>query len=95
MVAAKQEECGGIPNLERPQIEHTLQLDQIDGKNSWTTEVYLNAEVASVDVISQEEISCCGRVAADLKEFHQVVLTMDKFRMRAWVSTGSGNELTY
>ena len=42
--------------------------------------MYLDTEVASVNVISQEEVSCGCRVPTDLKEFHQVVLAVDKFR---------------
>jgi hypothetical protein len=84
VVTTKQEECGGIPDLERPQIEHTLRLDQIDGNAfDGSNAAYLNAEVTSVNVVSQEEIPCGGGVAADLEEFHQVVLAMDKFRMYA------------
>lgn len=44
---------------------------------------YLDAKVASVNVISQEEIPCGGRVAADLEEFHQVVLVMNEFMTNA------------
>lgn len=44
--------------------------------------MYLNAEVASVNVVSQEEIPSGGGVAADFKEFHQVVLVMDKLNVR-------------
>lgn len=77
MIPTEQEECGGIPDLERPQIKDTLQLDQPMGTNLWTAKTYLNTEITSVNVISQEEISCGSRITADLEEFHQVVLAMD------------------
>lgn len=65
------------------------------GTNLWPTGVYLDAEVSSVNIISQEEISCCGRVTADLEEFHQIILAMDQFRMDSRVGTGRGKGLTY
>lgn len=43
--------------------------------------MHLDAEVASVNVVSEEEIPRSGGVASDFKEFHQVVLVMDKLRM--------------
>lgn len=35
---------------------------------------YLDAKVASVDVITQKEIFGCGRVSADFEQLHQVVI---------------------
>ena len=34
----------------------------------------LYAEISSIDIVSQEQISSLGRVAADLKELHQVIV---------------------
>lgn len=35
---------------------------------------YLDAEVSSIDIISQEEVSCIGRATAHFEQFHQVIL---------------------
>jgi hypothetical protein len=34
----------------------------------------LDAEVASVDVVSQEQVACLGRIAAHFKQLHEVVV---------------------
>jgi hypothetical protein len=95
VVATKQEECVGVPNLERPQIEYTLQLDQTHANEPIIFRAHLDTKVASVNVISQEEIPCGGRVTTDLEEFHQVVLAMDKFRIQAGAITHWSKEPTY
>jgi hypothetical protein len=76
VISTKQEEFVWVPNLERPQIEHTLQHNQIEVNELYATGLYLNTEVASVNIVSQEEIPRGSGVAADLEEFHQVVLAM-------------------
>ena len=43
--------------------------------------MHLDAEVASVNVVPQEEIPRSSGIATDFKEFHQVVLVINKFRM--------------
>src|SRR4051794_13494392 len=50
-----------------------------DGQpNTLVMAAYLNAEIASVDIITEEEISRLGRIAADLEELHKIiVLSMD------------------
>ena len=40
--------------------------------NAQTT--YLNAEVTSVDIVTQKEIARCLGISADLEELHQIVL---------------------
>ena len=35
---------------------------------------HLDAEIASVDVVSEEEVACVGGFAADLEEFHEIIL---------------------
>lgn len=81
MVTTEEEECGGIPDFERPQIEHTLcDCVRSPGIRSWVHAAHLNAEVPSVYVVSQEEIPRGSGVAADLKELHQIVLVMGGLR---------------
>jgi len=65
------------------------------GTRSWANKTHLNAEVASVNVVSQEEIPRGSGVAADFEEFHQVVLAVDKFRKCVQGSTQGKNGPTY
>lgn len=89
MVTTKQEERGGVPNFERPQIEHALcGWIRSMGIQSRTNSAYLDTEVPSVNVVSQEEIPRGSGVAADFEKFHQVVLVMSKFRMCAQAREG-------
>lgn len=37
-----------------------------------TCKTYLDAEVASVDIIAEEEVSSIGRVTADLEKLHEI-----------------------
>lgn len=57
VVTTEQPQAVWIPNLQRPQVKHTL-----DG------------EVASVDVVSQEQISGIGWVTTDLEQLHQIIV---------------------
>ena len=36
--------------------------------------MHLDAEVASVDIITQEEISCVGWAATDFEQLHKIIL---------------------
>ena len=39
---------------------------------------HLDAEVASVDIVSEEEVSSIGGFATDLEEFHEIILRYGK-----------------
>jgi len=65
------------------------------GTRSRANKAHLNTEVASVNVVSQEEIPRGSGVAADFEEFHQVVLAVDKFRKCARGGTQGREGLTY
>lgn len=55
VVTTKEEECGGIPDLERPQTEHTLcGRIRLLGTHSLERIAHLNAEVPFVNVVPQE-----------------------------------------
>ena len=90
VVAAEKEEGIGVPNLETPQVEHALQhTGNVSSQHSlfrrypswkrWGRKAkeegtHLYGEVATVDVVTQEEVARIGGVASDLKELHQVEL---------------------
>ena len=68
VVAAEQEQRGGVADLEGPQVEDTL-----------------DAEVAAVHVVAQEQVLGSGRRAAHLEQFHQVVeLAVDVAAYSHW-----------
>ncbi|SRR6266404_2420123 len=75
VVAAEEEDGIRVPDLERPQIEYTLhsRLDKAADviRSLWT---HLDAEVPSINIISQEKISGSGGIPANLEKFHKVIL---------------------
>ena len=42
---------------------------------------HFNRKVSSVDIVSQEEVSCFGRIAAHFEQFHQVILSETNKRL--------------
>ena len=75
VIPAKEEEGIGIPDLQTPKVEHTLQdhqypLQERDGH--WRT--HLDTEVSPIDIITQKEISRGRRAATDLEQFHKIIL---------------------
>ncbi len=42
------------------------------GEEEWSTN--LDAEVSTINIVSQEQISRLGWIATDLKELHQVIV---------------------
>ena len=86
VVAAKEKKGFGIPDFERPEVEHALQDASDDrqqqprnlvvrrGVIRHANTTYLNAEVAPVNIVSQEQIACRLRIASDLEKLHQIIL---------------------
>ena len=72
-------------------MEHTL-CGRIRSlrTHSWTHVTDLNTEIPPVDVAPQEEILRNGGVAAELEEFHEVVLVAGRFRMCARIGAQGG-----
>ena len=58
------------------------------------TTAHLDAEIASVDIIPQEEITRGLRVSTDLEEFHQVILGR-RARISTWDPKNEVMRLTY
>lgn len=78
VVASQKPECVGVPDLQSPEVENALKKRQIQARKLKRRRAYLNAEITSVDIITQEQVSRFGRIATDFKQFHQIViLTMN------------------
>ena len=76
VVAPQEEECGGVAKLQCPQVEDALQHSRMSAAQPRHTHLY--TEVASVNIVAQEEVLGAGGRTANLEEFHQVIeLTMD------------------
>ncbi len=70
VVSSKQPQRLRVPNLQRPQVENTLNSSALAVIRQAGT--YLNTEVSSIDVVTEEEVtSICG-IAANLEQLHQV-----------------------
>lgn len=70
-------------NLERPKVQYALWKESSAIGSALRTlelddETHLDRVVAAVDIVAEKKVARVGRVAADLKQFHQVVvLTVD------------------
>lgn len=75
VVSTEEEQCIGIPDLQRPEVQDALPIDDQNGKLSMDqSSAYLNAEVSTIDIVPEEKISGICRAASNLKQFHQVEL---------------------
>ena len=78
VVASQEPECVGIPDLQSPEVQNALKKRQNHIRKLKRKTAYLNAKIASVDIVTQEQVSCFRRIATDFEQFHQiVVLTVD------------------
>ena len=57
--------------------------------------MYLDAEIASVNIVSQEEISRGSGIATDFKEFHQVVLVISLERVQRLLKVGRDSRIDH
>lgn len=80
MVAPQKPQGIRVPNLESPQVKDALAGDQSVTTTTMGEDAiaHLDTEVASVHVVTEEQVSCLCRVSADLKQLHEIViLSMD------------------
>lgn len=54
MVSTKQPECVRIPDLQRPEIQHTLRGVSAASSRLLRPVTYLNTEITSINVVSEE-----------------------------------------
>ena len=103
VVAAQKVERVWVVDLERPQVEHALRgpkqarsCQSAQRRQVARRAAYLDTVVAAVDIVAEEEVARVGRVAADLKQLHQVELSEEGRRMAggisSWVSLRVDND---
>lgn len=71
MVSSKQPEGIRIPNLERPQVEDALSRVN-ENSTPLLRKTNLNAEITTINVVTEKKISSVCRIPANFKKFHQV-----------------------
>jgi len=76
LVVATEEEKGvWIPNLEGPKVEQTLEAVSSGMSRRRREEgTHFDTEVASIDVVSEEEVGRVDRVVTNLKYSYEVIL---------------------
>ena len=72
MVPSQEPQCVRVPNLQGPKIQNALEKKSDPymhaiGIGQITN---LNAKITSVDIVTQEQVSCLRGVAADFEQFH-------------------------
>ena len=53
-------------------------VNEREGMKEVGSSTHFNAEVASADVISEEEVASNGGMATDLEQFHEIILRYGK-----------------
>lgn len=74
MVTAHEPESVGVPDFESPEVENTLHIMSDRRGAERAGRAYLNTEISTVDVVTQEEIACVCRVATNFEQLHQIVV---------------------
>jgi len=75
LVVATEEEKGvWIPNLEGPKVEQTLEAVSSGMSRRREEGTHFDTEVASIDVVSEEEVGRVDRVVTNLKYSYEVIL---------------------
>lgn len=79
MVSSQQPQGVRIPNLQRPKVEHTLAHHQLPPIQSVVRRnTHLDAKVAAIHIVAEEEVSSFSRITANLEKLHQVeILAVD------------------
>ena len=77
MVTTKKEKGVGVPHFESPEVQHTLRRRRKHDTGDVTLIAHLNAEVSSIDIVTQKEIVRSWRETAHLEQSNKIrVLTM-------------------
>ena len=81
VVSAEEEERVGVADFEAIQVEQTLQRYRFPGMSGsdgerWVKKTHLDAEVTSVNIISEEDVAGFGGFASNFKEFHEIELRL-------------------
>ena len=93
VVAAQEEEGVGVPDLERPEVEHALPSRLAVSRWAPGEDAYFNREVSTIDVVTEEEVPSISGASPDFEKFHQVVL--DRRRSSATMEKAAIRSCTY
>ena len=78
MIASKEPKGLRIPNFECPKVKNTLQRGRLETVEKTREDPYLYGEITTINIVAKKKIHGVCRIAADLEQFHQVViLAMD------------------
>lgn len=73
MVSSQQPQGVRIPYLQGPEVEHTLGASSATAREMVVRRnTHLDAKVAAIHVVAEEEVSGVSRITANLEKLHQV-----------------------
>ena len=93
MVASQEEEGLGVPDFQRPEVEHALPSRLAVSRWAAGEDAYFNREVSTIDVVTEEEVPSISGASPDFEKFHEVVL--DRRRSSAIIETAAMGSRTY